>query len=94
MTSSLQAARSALLLWWTPFPGFRWSLIRGSTIVANTLERVCGRVGYPKTIRVGQGSQFISRDLDLWRTGIRAGYVNRPLVSQPFQRTRKLGGLT
>src|SRR3546814_10055044 len=23
-------------------------------------------VGYPKTIRVDQGSEFISRDLDLW----------------------------
>ena len=31
-----------------------------------TLERVCGEVGYPKTIRVDQGSEFVSRDLDLW----------------------------
>ena len=31
-----------------------------------TLERVCGRLGYPTTIRVGNGSEFISRDLDLW----------------------------
>jgi putative transposase len=31
-----------------------------------TLERVCGAIGYPKTIRVDQGSEFISRDLDLW----------------------------
>ena len=34
--------------------------------VVLTLERVCGLVGYPKTIRVDQGSEFISRDLDLW----------------------------
>jgi len=34
--------------------------------VVMTLERVCGEVGYPKTIRVDQGSEFISRDLDLW----------------------------
>lgn len=34
--------------------------------VVRTLERVCGQVGYPKTIRVDQGSEFISRDLDLW----------------------------
>jgi putative transposase len=34
--------------------------------VAATLERVCATVGYPKTIRVDQGSEFISRDLDLW----------------------------
>ena len=25
-----------------------------------------GRVGYPKTIRVDQGSEFVSRDLDIW----------------------------
>ena len=34
--------------------------------VVKTLERVCGQVGYPKTIRVDQGSEFVSRDLDLW----------------------------
>ena len=38
---------------------------RGADVVA-TLERVCSRIGYPKTIRVDQGSEFISRDLDLW----------------------------
>jgi putative transposase len=27
---------------------------------------VCGKTGYPKTIRVDQGSEFISRDMDLW----------------------------
>ncbi len=31
-----------------------------------TLERVCRTTGYPKAIRVDQGSEFISRDLDLW----------------------------
>jgi putative transposase len=34
--------------------------------VVRTLERVCPQIGYPKTIRVDQGSEFISRDLDLW----------------------------
>lgn len=34
--------------------------------VVETLERVCLDIGYPKTIRVDQGSEFISRDLDLW----------------------------
>lgn len=38
---------------------------RGEDVVA-TLERVCAQVGYPKTIRVDQGSEFVSRDLDLW----------------------------
>ncbi|MDA0652717.1 MAG: IS3 family transposase, partial [Proteobacteria bacterium] len=43
-------------------PRFRY---RGEDVV-QTLERVCGQVGYPKTIRVDQGSEFISRDMDLW----------------------------
>jgi putative transposase len=34
--------------------------------VVMTLERVCGHLGYPSTIRVDQGSEFVSRDLDLW----------------------------
>ena len=38
---------------------------RGEDVV-QTLERVCKTIGYPKTIRVDQGSEFISRDLDLW----------------------------
>ena len=31
-----------------------------------TLERVCGQIVYPRTIRVDKGSEFVSRDLDLW----------------------------
>ena len=38
---------------------------RGEDVV-RTLEWVCSQVGYPKTIRVDNGSEFISRDLDLW----------------------------
>lgn len=34
--------------------------------VVATLDRVCRAYGYHKTIRVDQGSEFISRDLDLW----------------------------
>lgn len=30
------------------------------------LEQVCPKIGYPKTIRVDQGSEFVSRGLDLW----------------------------
>lgn len=38
---------------------------RGEDVVA-TLERVCSEIGYPRSIRVDQGSEFVSRDLDLW----------------------------
>jgi putative transposase len=34
--------------------------------VVMTLERTCRQGGYPKTIRVDQGSEFVSRELDLW----------------------------
>jgi putative transposase len=36
--------------------------------VVRTLEHVCSRIGYPKTIRVDPGSEFVSRDLDVWLT--------------------------
>lgn len=38
---------------------------RGEDVVL-TLERICTAVGYRKTIRVDQGSEFVSRDLDIW----------------------------
>jgi putative transposase len=34
--------------------------------VVMTLERICRHLGYPRTIRVDQGTEFVSRDLDLW----------------------------
>ena len=37
----------------------------GADVVA-ALERVCSEVGYPKSIRVDQGPEFVSKDLDLW----------------------------
>lgn len=37
---------------------------RGEDVV-QTLERVCAQIGYPSTIRVDNGSEFISRGLDL-----------------------------
>ena len=53
---------------------------RGEDAV-QTLERVCREVGYPKMIRVDNGSEFISRDLDLW------AYVND--VTLDFSRPGK-----
>jgi putative transposase len=38
---------------------------RGADVVA-VLEGVCKEVGFPATIRVDQGTEFVSRDLDLW----------------------------
>ena len=38
---------------------------RGEDVV-NTLERVCSETGYPRVIRVDQGTEFVSRDMDLW----------------------------
>jgi len=38
---------------------------RGADVV-QTLEHVCAQTGYPKLIRVDQGSEFVSRNLDLW----------------------------
>ena len=38
---------------------------RGEDVV-RTLDRVCRLVGYPQTIRVDNGTEFVSRDLDLW----------------------------
>src|SRR5690606_40364801 len=42
-----------------------WFSYRGEDVVT-ALERVCRDVGYPQSIRVDQGSEFISRGLDLW----------------------------
>jgi putative transposase len=37
----------------------------GADVVA-VLEIVCRNVGYPKSIRVDQGPEFVSKDLDMW----------------------------
>jgi putative transposase len=36
--------------------------------VVEVLERVGQQVGFPAMIRVDQGTEFVSRDLDLWPT--------------------------
>ena len=38
---------------------------RGADVV-EMLEGVCKKVGFPAAIRVDQGTEFVSRDLDLW----------------------------
>lgn len=38
---------------------------RAEDVVA-ALEQACAVLGYPQTIRVDQGTEFVSRDLDLW----------------------------
>lgn len=53
---------------------------RAEDVVA-TLERTCAMTGYPKMIRVDQGTEFVSRDLDLW------AYTNR--VTLDFSRPGK-----
>jgi hypothetical protein len=42
-----------------------WIAFRGVDVV-EVLERVGRQVGFPATIRVDQGTEFVSRDLDLW----------------------------
>lgn len=41
--------------------------------LAALLDRVCAEVGYPKSIRVDQGPEFVSKDLDLWAYRSRRG---------------------
>jgi putative transposase len=38
---------------------------RGADVV-QTLERVSREIGFPKTIRLDNGPEFISKELDLW----------------------------
>lgn len=49
-------------LWLTTYPRFTYH----SEYVVRTLVPVCSRIGHPRTIRVDKGSEFISRDLDMW----------------------------
>jgi putative transposase len=34
--------------------------------VIEALDRACAQIDYPQAIRVDHGSEFVSRDLDLW----------------------------
>lgn len=68
---------------YVPVPDVRYSY-RGEDVVA-TLDRVCRVTGYPKTIRVDQGSEFVSRDMALW--AYQRGVV-RPLPARKAHRQR------
>ena len=65
---------------YSPATGPRFSY-KGEDVV-RTREEVCREVGYPQTIRVDNGSEFISRDMDLW------AYSNDVILdfSRPFAR--------
>jgi putative transposase len=41
-------------------------ILKQGTDVVEILEGVCNEVGFPATIRVDQGTEFVSRDLDVW----------------------------
>lgn len=65
---------------------------RGEDVV-QPHQATCAVVGYPKSIRVDQGSEFVSRDLDLWAyiNGVTLDF-SRPgkptdtdVVEKPFQ---------
>jgi len=58
--------------------------------VVQVLERVCARVGYPTTIRVDQGTEFVSRDLDLWAytRGVTLDF-SRPGKPRPITRSSR-----
>ena len=63
---------------------------RAEDVVA-TLERVCDAMGYPKTIRVDQGSEFVSRDLD--NLGLRKGRHAGLLTARQTYRQRLHRGI-
>jgi putative transposase len=48
----------------SPTPDVRFSY-RGSDLL-ETPQRIAAQYGRPKRIRVDQGPEFISKDLDLW----------------------------
>jgi putative transposase len=58
---------------------------RGEDVLA-TLDRVCRTAGYPKTIRVNQASEFVSRDMDLWPNNVASSSSSTGLASQPTTR--------
>lgn len=62
---------------------------RGEDVV-QTLEATCAVVGYPKSNRVDQGSEFISSDLDLWATSTEYRWTSPGRVSRRKKPTLRL----
>jgi putative transposase len=49
------------------FPDARRAFVSEPRVnLIRSAGEACRRVGYPRTIRVDRGSEFVSRDLDLW----------------------------
>jgi len=61
---------------------------RAEDVVA-TLEGACASMGYPKTIRVDQGSEFVSRDLGLQAYVKGVTLTSRGQASQPATRSSR-----
>jgi hypothetical protein len=85
-TSLPPAARSACSRSWTPsVASLQLSTalqFRGDDAVL-TLERICKIIGYPKTIRVDQGSEIVSRDLVIGLTRRRSCSTSPGRASRP-----------
>jgi putative transposase len=66
---------------------------RGADVV-EVLERVGREVGFPAAIRADQGSEFVSRDLDLWayQRGVTLDF-SRPGKPTDNDRLQDAGGL-
>ena len=62
---------------------------RGADVV-EVLERVCGEIGFPATIRVDQGTEFVSRDLDLWAYHRGSCSTSRGRASRPTTPSSKV----
>lgn len=59
-----EVAWKAGIDFWTTVPKEPvWLFVVKTGLKSDELDLVCGKIDYPKTIRVDQGSEFISREL-------------------------------
>ena len=61
--------------------------------VVAVLDEVCRTLGYPATIRVDRGSEFISRELDLWAymRGVELDFSRPGTASRTARRSTRRG---